>query len=259
MRSKALLGFIVILMVFTVPAWAQLGRATIMGTITDPSGGVIPGVSVIAANQDTGVKFSGVTNSVGIYRVMDLPIGHYSLSFKKTGFQTMARTGITLTIGQVAEINLTMKVGQVTQSVQVTAATPILQSQTTETGGAMSNRAYEALPLNISGGRDIQAFAIATVPSVEGNTWTTYVAGEQAFSSQVLIDGTLSHEQETGELDESNPPMAAVQEFKVDTGGAGWPGRHVHRRLDIRVSPKIRNQPISWQRGGFPPKRSTGC
>jgi Carboxypeptidase regulatory-like domain len=219
MKLKALLGFIVILMLFTVPAWSQLGRATITGTITDASGAIIPGASVVAVNQDTGVQFSGVSNDVGIYRVMDLPIGHYSLSFKKAGFQTLGRTGITLTIGQVAEINITMKVGEVTQSVEVTAAAPILQSQTVETGGAMSNRAYEALPLNISGGRDIQQFAIATVPSVEGNTWTTYVAGEQAFSSQVLIDGTLSHEQETGELDESNPPMAAVEEFKVDTGG----------------------------------------
>ncbi|MEJ2007698.1 MAG: carboxypeptidase-like regulatory domain-containing protein, partial [Acidobacteriota bacterium] len=221
MRLKVLLGFLIMLMIFAVPAWSQLGRASITGTVTDPSGAVIPGVSVLAVNQDTGVKFSGVTNSVGIYRVMDLPVGNYSISFKKGGFQNVARTGITLTIGQVAEINITLKVGQVTQSVEVTAAAPILQSQTSKTGGSMSNRAYSALPLNISGGRDIQAFAIATVPSVEGNTWTTYVAGEQAFSSQVLIDGTLAHEQETGAFSESNPPMAAVQEFRVDTGGQG--------------------------------------
>jgi len=220
-KLKGLAGFAVVLMVSATAAWAQLGRATIMGTITDSTGAVIPEVAVTVVNQDTGVKYSGITNDVGIYRVMDLPIGRYSISFQKAGFETMTRTGITLSIGQVAEINVTLKVGQVTQSVQVTAAAPILQSQTTETGGSMTNQAYEALPLSISGGRDIQAFAIKTVPSVEGNTWTTYVAGEQAFSSQVLIDGTLAHEQETGAFSESNPPMAAVQEFKVDTGGQG--------------------------------------
>jgi len=112
MKKIVLLIAFLVIVLSAVPAWSPLGRATIMGTITDPSGAVIQGVSVIAVNQDTGVKTSGVTNDLGIYRVMDLPIGRYGLYFAKAGFERMGRTSITLTIGQVAEINVAMKVGQ---------------------------------------------------------------------------------------------------------------------------------------------------
>ena len=221
MKRLSVLPELVVFLLLAVPVWAQSDRATFTGTVRDSSGGVVPGVSVTATNVDTGVGTPGTTNDVGIFSILNLPIGHYSLSFKKRGFQSVERTGLTLSIGQVAEINVTMSVGQVTQTIEVTAAAPILQSETTETGGSMSNMAYEALPLNINGGRDMQQFAIATIPSVEGDTWEAYVGGEQAFTTEILIDGTLAHEMETGDLTESNPPMEAVQEFKVDTGGMG--------------------------------------
>lgn len=198
---------------------AQSDRATMTGTVTDSSGGVIPDVSVIAINVDTTVETSGATNDVGLFRILNLPVGQYRLSFKKDGFQTLERTGITLTVSQVAEINVTMKVGAVAQLVEVKAEAPVLQSQTNDMGSTMSLQTYRALPLSIDGGRDIMAFAFAVTPGVEGNSWTTYIAGTQAFSNEVLIDGTLAQESETGQLLESEPPMEAVQEFRVDTGG----------------------------------------
>jgi hypothetical protein len=198
---------------------AQSDRATITGTVTDPSGAVIPGVLVVATNMETGVETSGTTNDIGLYRVLNLPVGHYTLSFRKDGFQTLDRTGITLTVSQVAEIDATLKVGAVAQTVEVNAQAPVLQSQTNDTGSTMTLQAYRALPLSIDGGRDIMAFAFATTPGVEGNSWTTYISGTQAFSNEVLIDGTLAQESETGQLLESEPPMEAVQEFRVDTGG----------------------------------------
>jgi hypothetical protein len=198
---------------------AQSDRATMTGTVTDTSGAVIPGVAVIATNVDTKVETPGTTNDIGLFRILNLQVGHYSLSFRKDGFQTLDRTGITLTISQVAEIDVTMKVGAVAQTVEVNAQAPVLQSQTSDTGGTMTLQAYRALPLSIDGGRDIMAFAFAVTPGVEGNSWTTYISGTQAFSNEVLIDGTLAQESETGQLLESEPPMEAVQEFRVDTGG----------------------------------------
>ena len=198
---------------------AQSDRATMTGTVTDSSGAVIPGVAVIATNTDTKVETPGTTNDVGLFRILNLPVGQYSLSFRKDGFQTLDRTGITLTISQVAEIDVTLNVGAVAQTVEVNAQAPVLQSSTNETGGTMTLQAYRALPLSIDGGRDIMAFAFATTPGVEGNSWTTYISGTQAFSNEVLIDGTLAQESETGQLLESEPPMEAVQEFRVDTGG----------------------------------------
>jgi hypothetical protein len=199
--------------------WAQSDRGSMTGTVTDPSGAVVPGVQVTATNTDTKVQTSATTNGVGLYRILNLPVGQYSVLFVKQGFQTLERTGITLTISQVAEIDVTLNVGAVAQTIEVNAQAPVTQTQTSDLGSTMSLQAYRALPLSIDGGRDIMAFAFATTPGVEGNSWTSYIAGTQAFSSEVLIDGTLAQESETGQLLESEPPMEAVQEFRVDTGG----------------------------------------
>ncbi|MFB3923543.1 MAG: carboxypeptidase regulatory-like domain-containing protein [Terriglobia bacterium] len=219
MRAKGSLLVLLGSILLAGSLFAQADRATITGTVTDSSGAVIPDVSVIATNVDTKVETSGATNEVGLFRILNLPVGPYSLSFKKDGFQSLERTGVTLTVSQVAEINVTMRVGAVAQMIEVKAQAPVLQSQTNDMGSTMSLQTYRALPLSINGGRDIMAFAFAVTPGVEGNSWTTYIAGTQAFSNEVLIDGTLAQESETGQLLESEPPMEAVQEFRVDTGG----------------------------------------
>jgi hypothetical protein len=219
MTKRVFLLVLFVLLSLAVPGWGQADRATLTGTVTDSSGAVIPGVSVVATHLDTKVVTSATTNEVGIYRILNLPVGQYSVSFTKSGFQTFDRTGITLTVSQVAEIDVTMKVGAVAQTVEVNAQAPVLQSQTNDTGGTMTLQSYRALPLSIDGGRDIMAFAFAVTPGVEGNSWTSYISGTQAFSNEVLIDGTLAQESETGQLLESEPPMEAVQEFRVDTGG----------------------------------------
>lgn len=218
MKRIILFGFSLQL-IFAAALMAQQNRATILGTVTDSSGAVIPGVTITATNTETKVQTAGVTNEVGLYQVPNLAVGQYSILFKKEGFDSVERTNLTLTISQVAEINATLKVAAVAQTVEVTAAAPILQSQTNDTGSTVSLNAFRALPLSISGGRDIMAFAFATTPGVEGNSWTTYISGTQAFSNAVLIDGTLAQESETGQVLESEPPMEAVEEFKVDTGG----------------------------------------
>ncbi len=150
---------------------------------------------------------------------MNLPIGAYTVAFEKEGFSTLIRTGIELGIAQVAEIDATMTVGRVVESVEVKASAPILQTQTSSLGTTMSNRSINDLPLDITGGRELENFAYAIVPAVEGNNWTSYIAGTPAFSKAVLIDGTLQQGSESGSVDEDYPPMDAVQEFKVSTGG----------------------------------------
>jgi len=221
MKKHVFLVGLLALFFLAGPAWAQSDRATLTGTVTDTSGAVIPGASVTATNMETKVVTSATSNDVGLYRILNLPVGQYSVSFQKQGFKSVERTGIFLAISQVAEINVTLQVGTVAQTVEVTSAAPITETQTNDVGGAMTLEAFRALPLDINGGRDIMAFAFATTPGVEGNSWTTYISGTQAFSNEVLIDGTLAQESETGQELESEPPMEAVQEFRVDTGGMG--------------------------------------
>ena len=208
---------------FLTALMAQSDRATMTGNVMDSSGAVIPGVSVTATNLQTKVKTSATTSDDGLYRILNLPVGQYSVLFVKAGFQPLERTGITLTISQVAEIDVTLNVRAVSQTIEVNAQAPILENQTNDLGSTMTLQAYRALPLTISGGRDIMAFAFATTPGVEGNSWTSNIVGTQEFSSEVLIDGTLAQESETGQLMESEPPMEAVEEFRVDTGGTSGP------------------------------------
>jgi hypothetical protein len=218
MKRTILIGFSLQL-ILAGALMAQQDRATLLGTVTDSSGAVIPNVAVTATNIETKIQTAGVTNEVGLYQLPNLRVGQYSIWFDKAGFELVVRTGVTLTISQVAEINVTLKVAAVAQTIEVKASAPILQSQTNDLGGTVTLNAFRALPLSISGGRDIMAFAFATTPGVEGNSWTTFISGTQAFSNEVLIDGTLAQESETGQVLESEPPMEAVEEFRVDTGG----------------------------------------
>lgn len=138
-KHSFLLGLMAF-MFFSVTAWAQTDRATLTGTVTDASGAVIPGVSVTAINLETRVETPTTTSSAGIFHILNLPIGRYSVLFKKEGFANVERTEMTLTISQVAEINVTMNVGKVAQTIEVQAQAPILDSQTTDVGSTMSSR-----------------------------------------------------------------------------------------------------------------------
>jgi hypothetical protein len=199
--------------------WAQADRGAITGTVTDPSGAVIPGVQVTGTNVDTKVQTTTTTNEVGLYTVLNLPIGKYSVTFTKQGFKAYDRSGITVAIAQVVQLDAVMQVGAVTESVTVTAEGGILQTQTTDVGTNMQSRVVTDLPLSISGGRQVESFAFAITPAVEGNGWTSYIGGGSAFTKEVLIDGTSAVVQIGGEIMESSPPMEAIQEFKVETSG----------------------------------------
>lgn len=201
-------------------ARGQADRATLIGMVRDSSGAVIPGVTIVATNVATGVQTQSSSSARGSYRIINLPIGEYTVSFRKYGFSLLIRSGIQLRIAQVADINVTLKVGHVSQRVEVKSSAPILQTQTSTLSTTMPNGAVNDLPLDITGGRELESFAYDIVPGVEGNDWTSYIAGTPAFSKEVLIDGTLQQGSQTGSVVEDYPPMDAVQEFTVDTGGA---------------------------------------
>ena len=219
MMKRCLLMGLLSQFLFLATLMGQADRATLTGVVTDPSGAAVPGVAVAATNVNTHVAEKTETNSAGLYRVMNLPVGAYTVAYEKAGFKSVARSGVELSIAQVANINIQLEIGSVQQTVEVTASTPVLETQTAEVGTTMWNREVDNLPITISGGRDAENFAYAVVPNVDGNNWTSYIAGTPAFSKSVLLDGTLEQGSESGGFDEMFPSMDAVEEFKVDTGG----------------------------------------
>ena len=115
---------------FSVGAWSQTQLATVSGTITDPSGAVVPGVSVTIVSQGTGLKRSALTDTAGEYRFAGLPTGNYSLRIEKTGFQSQLREGVELTSAAEVTINSQLAIGDLSQQTTVSANAAGIDSTT---------------------------------------------------------------------------------------------------------------------------------
>lgn len=199
------------------PARAQVDRGTITGTVSDTTGAVIPGVQVVAVNPATGQAFKAVTNSSGIYNLLNLPIATYDITYSKADYSTFAQHGVAIQVQQKAQINVQLQVGAQTQTVTVTAA-PLLKVNT-ELGTNMTSDEVSTLPLTAYQGRDITAFAFAVTPTVTGSDYQGQVGGAQANTKEVLINGTSADSARVGHIGEMEPPMDAVGQFQVDTSG----------------------------------------
>lgn len=203
------------------PLGAQVDRGTITGRVTDDSGGSIPGVQVVAENQATGVRMETITNEYGLYTLSNVPIGRYKIIFSLTGFKALERTGIELTVAEALRLDGSLEVGEISETVTVTTSAGLLNRQNPLVATTIQSEVITDLPLSFAGGRAIENFAYKITPAVEGNNWTSYIAGGAAFSKEVLIDGVSATAQIQGHIGESSPTMEAVQEFKVQTSGMG--------------------------------------
>ena len=202
---------------------AQSNRATITGTVTDSSGAVVPGVTVSATDVATGVVTTAVTTSGGIYAVLNLVPGKYSVEFRKDGFKTLHEPDITLESTQVAQLNASLEVGAVTQAVTVTGEAPIvLDKETASIGTNMNGQTVTDLPLSIyGGGRFVENFAIAITPGYSpiSSTYEAVVNGNQGFTKDFTVDGTSATATIQGDSIEIGPNMEAVEELQATTTG----------------------------------------
>src|SRR5215469_10454462 len=113
-------------------AWAQEVTANVVGTITGPGGAPISGATVTATDNARGVVYTSKTNDVGAYTISRLPVSNYTVTATASGFQTAVYPVFTLVLNQTARVDMQMKVGQVTETVEVTGAAPVLETQTTQ-------------------------------------------------------------------------------------------------------------------------------
>ncbi|MFN7997586.1 MAG: TonB-dependent receptor [Bryobacteraceae bacterium] len=216
MKRTILLSILVLLVCLVA---AAQDRGTFVGTVTDPSGAAVPEVKISITQTATNLKVDTVTNSVGQYRVPNLPVGTYRLAFEAAGFRTAVRDGITLNVTDVLKIDVTLEVGSASESVTVTAEAPLLQTETPEVGTLMNTKQVIDLPLGFSGGRYAEDFAYKLTPGVGGDSWQSHINGAPSFSKEVVLDGGSATTYISGELAESSPSVEAVEEFKVQTSG----------------------------------------
>ena len=128
-------------------AFAQEVTATITGTVTDPSGAAVVGAAVTAKSGERGITYNGETNDTGIYRISQLPVGRYDLRIEKIGFQTSLYPTFVLHENQVARFDVELKVGQVSQTIEVTGAAPALKTEATQVDTIINAAANDNLPL----------------------------------------------------------------------------------------------------------------
>src|SRR5215469_17633867 len=171
----------------SVRAQGNLGAIT--GTIQDPSGAAVPDLPLTITNVETGVKWTATTSGAGYYRVA-VPPGTYRLEAQKQGFKTQVADQILVPVAQVVTVDLTLRVGNQTETVQVTSQTPLLTPSTAEVSSAVNPQEFETLPIQVSdGGRQLQTFIFTSLHGTAGDTFSGSINGGQLFSHEILIDG----------------------------------------------------------------------
>jgi len=220
-----LVTFLVLLFAAS-PLFAQVDAGAILGTVTDQSGGAINGAKVTLTSEGTGASITFTTGSDGVYKFSPVRIGSYKIDVTFQGFQAVTTKGVVVNIGAEVVQNFSLRPGSVTQTVEVTAAAPLLESQDASVGQVVDTTSINNLPLN---GRNFTFLAqlSAGVNSPQADTRGNAASG--AFSANgnrpaqnnYLLDGIDNNSDTVDFLNGTNyvvlPPVDAIQEFKVQT------------------------------------------
>src|SRR5262252_5773418 len=141
------LFIVVIVCLLPTSLFAQAGRAELFGVIRDSAGLPVPGASVQAEDQATMVRYSGTSDERGEYHLVGLPAGNYVVTVEQPGFRMYRRSGITLRLAERVALDIPLQVGQTSQTVEVTASAPLLQTGTSEVNMNMDEKKITSLPL----------------------------------------------------------------------------------------------------------------
>ena len=186
-----------LLLVVAGSATAQTFRGTILGTVTDLSGGTVPGATVTIKNVDTGLTRTLTTSDDGSYSAPELPIGNYSVTVEKQGFKTGLISGIKVEVSTERRADVTLQTGELSQRVEVLGEElPMVEATSNTLGGLVESKTVENLPVN---GRDYQKLVLLVpgansgpdaITDSPGSYGTVSVNGARGRSNNYLLDGT---------------------------------------------------------------------
>jgi hypothetical protein len=201
---------------------AQTDRATLTGSVTDQSGALIPGATVTAIHTATNASRNVQTNATGEFVLPQLVVGDYNIKAEAPGFKSSTTTGVTLSPGATIRADIKLEVGQITESVSVSAQASLIQTDTARVQTAVSPKFIEDLPLVVGGQLRSPLDLVSVVPEAKGGGNIT-VAGGQEGGWDLTIDGfsatpAAPFEQRLWTMVNS-PSVDALQEFAVDTNG----------------------------------------
>ena len=210
------------------PIRAQEVTAAINGVVTDPSGAAVSGATVTAKDLDRGTAFPVTTDSLGRYSLPRVPPGNYSISAEDKGFQISVQSPVVLVLNQVAKVDFQLSVGNVNQTVEVTSAAPILQTQTTQLGTVLDAKTNVSLPLATRNYNQLTLLApgaVTTDPSEFTGAQTTfssgrpYINGNREEANYYLLDGMDNNQVSENDVGFA-PSVDSIQEFNLITQNA---------------------------------------
>jgi Carboxypeptidase regulatory-like domain len=225
-RSSLLRAAIAIALLASYTGNAQTTSGTIVGTITDSSGSVIPQTAVTLTNVATSATYRAETDDTGFYQFLHIPPANYNVTVQKQGFLRLNQGPYKLEVEGSLRIDLRLKVGNVTETITVTAETPLVQAETTSLGAVIDERQTIELPLNGRNPMNLTALVPSVVPQGQSGTnpnavnpfaWANYqIGGGMANQSATFIDGAPVNTSYAN-LTSLVPSQDSLAEFKVDT------------------------------------------
>jgi outer membrane receptor protein involved in Fe transport len=204
-----------------LPAAAQQTAGNITGRVLDDQGAAVPGATVTATNPQTGFVRTEVSDAEGIYRLNALPVGTYDLVTELQGFTRVEQKGLVVNVGQNLELDVTLKVAQVAETITVTGESPLISTSSSSVGQVVDVARIESLPLN---GRQFANLA-ATVPGVglgfhsdptKSSQFSPQINGGNGRNVNYQIDGGDNNDDTVGGLLQAFP-LEAIQEFNFVT------------------------------------------
>jgi hypothetical protein len=211
-----------------LPSFAQFDTATVVGTVKDNTGGIVPGATVTLTNLDTGVAVVRVTDENGSFEFITVRIGRYKVAAELQGFSTAVADNVQVTVGARQRVDLQLSPGQLTETVEVVGASTLLETDSSQRAQLITGRQAVELPLN---GREYSSLALlspgvrlsplSTGSAVTSREGSFNVNGMRSTFNNFLLDGLDNNAYGTSNQGFSNqtvqPSPDAVAEFKVVT------------------------------------------
>src|SRR5258706_3006278 len=215
------LGAVLLFLLGCAPAFAQQTSGSITGRVLDQQGAAVPGATVAAKQAATGFSRTEVSDASGLYRLNALPVGIYEVTATLSGFTTVSKRDVDVNVGQVQAIDFSLRVAAVAETINVTGASPLIETTNSSVGGIVDPKRIESLPLN---GRQFANLA-ATVPGVglafhtdptKSTQYSPQINGGNGRNVNYQIDGGDNNDDTVGGLLQMFP-LEAIQEFNFLT------------------------------------------
>lgn len=228
MRNITLQAVLLCLIFVALPVLAQVDTATVVGTIKDATGAVVPGAMATATEMDTGAETNAKTDSDGNFVLTPLKIGRYAVSVEASGFRKEIRQNIVLDVQETIRLDFSLQVGSVTETAKVTGEAPLLETETASLGDVVSSEQVEQLPLNGRRYTDLATLTSGVTKITEGpvngsssptngNAGGNFsVNGTRGDQNNFILDGVDNNSNDNGDVAVLSS-ADAIAEFKIQT------------------------------------------